>query len=383
MSIKVNDLMKLKSLKKFELIAGESGLNNEINSICMADLELDDKLVPYANGFRRGSLVIASMRDQDSIKNMKFLDLIKALQRYQCVGLAYNNKMQKKPPKSVLDYCEKEGFPVFAFNPEEVYIENVIFEVMKAIHESSVSFSMEREFGRMLDGTAKGAEVVEIAMTINPDFQRNCTVTYLWPNNPDADFNPSKLARNFRVKGQDENTVASLVAFRDGLIVIYSMPRVNKKERDNFIKEVLTSMEVKDGVSVASSQEHLTYEELDKAFRECYQAYVVGQVENLQNVEYSDIGVYQLLIPHRNMPENGEFVRKYLKAMNREQLDTAIAFVLYGGDYDLVAEKMICHRNTVRYRISKIHEKTDPGATDFKFFENLSAAIKLYLISNV
>ena len=384
MAVKVSDLANLKGLKKVHLVAGESGLRNEVTTLCLADLEVDNNLVPYANGFRRGSFVISSMRDNGSKKKIKFQDIIEGLLKYKCSGLAYNSRMTKKPSQAVIDFCEANEFPLFAFDPTEVYIENFIFEAMKAINESSVSFSLDREITRMLEDKISKEEISEIIRSINPNLQRRIVVCYIWPKDLESDFNPGKIARNYRTENHDEDIVASLLTYRDGLVVLFSMPKIDLSKRDAFIEDIIKSLDMKkEDLRIASSSQHFTFEDLDLAFRECRKAYIVARVENKSKVEYDDIGIYQLLIEHMGLPENANFVKKYLDDMNREQLETAIEYVLSDGDFDEVARKLICHRNTVRYRIGKIHERTDPNATDYQFYENLSAAIKLYLVSNI
>lgn len=43
-----------------------------------------------------------------------------------------------------------------------------------------------------------------------------------------------------------------------------------------------------------------------------------------------------------------------------ELLDTAIAFVSEEGDIGRAAERIYCHKNTVRYRLNKLHERLCP-----------------------
>ena len=383
MSIKISQLAKLKNLKRFNLLAGESGFEREVSSVCLADLELDNNLIPYANGFRRGSFVIASMRENEALKQTKFIDLVKRLLELNCSGLAFNTKMLKKPGKNVLEFCEKEGFPLFSFDPGETYIESVVFDIMLAIQKSTVSFSMNREIKYMLDGTMPLEDVENTARSINPLFHKTCTVSYIWPYGNNIDFNSVKIARTYGEKGNSDGAITSLLAYRNGIIVIVSMDYFDYKIRDEIINNLIESIGDKDKICVVTSGLNMTFPELDKALRECRDTYLTANIESKRILNYDDIGIYKLILPQRNRPEFVEFMNRYLKVMNREQLETAIAYVLCDGDYDKVSEKIICHRNTVRYRIGKIHDRTDPLATDYKFLENLSIAIKMYLAGKV
>ena len=56
--------------------------------------------------------------------------------------------------------------------------------------------------------------------------------------------------------------------------------------------------------------------------------------------------------------------------------------VLAKGDTIKAAERLFCHKNTIRYRIGKLQEKVDPLTNEKEFYQNLAAAIKVYLLLN-
>lgn len=383
MSIPLINLLKLKNLRRFDVIAGKSGLEKEVGSVCLADFELDNNLIPYADGFRRGSFVIASMRDNEILRNVKMLDIVKSLDEINCIGLAYNSKMIYKPGKNVIDYCNKVGFPLLAFDPKEVYIENAIFEIMQAITKSGISFSIDRDIKYMLDGVMSPSDVENFARSINPLFGRNCTVSYIWTDPSNTSFSPVKIAKSYSDRTNNDGIVSSLVPYRDGVIAIISMGIMDYAKRDETLDYILDFIGNRPSLKVASSMEHQSYGEMDQAIRECAECYITACIEKKNFLRYEDIGLYKLILPNRNDPKTLDFVNRYLSVMNREQLDTAISYVMCGGDYDKVSEDIICHRNTVRYRMNKIHEMTDPDASEFRFLENLSIAIKLHLANKV
>lgn len=383
MSIEVSSLVKLRYLKKFNVLAGESGFDHEVSSVCLADFELDNNLIPYANGFRRGSFVIASMRENEALSRLKLIDIIKSLDEMNCVGLAFNEKMIKRPAKNVLDYCDKIGFPLLSFDPKDVYLENVIFDIMQAINKSNVSFNLDKEVKYMLEGMMSKDDVENLARTINPMFLKQCTVSYIWAEDDNKTFNPIKVVRNYNEKNGLYEIMPSVVPYRDGIVVIITMNSIEKNKRDATLNDIINSIDNGKRLRVVTSDEHSTFDELDEAFRECACAYLTANIEGKSRLTYEDIGVYKLILPRRNQPESIKFMNKYIGVMNREQLETAISYVRCDGDYDKISEDIICHRNTVRYRMNKLHEIIDPSISEFKFLENLSIAVKLYLASQI
>ena len=99
------------------------------------------------------------------------------------------------------------------------------------------------------------------------------------------------------------------------------------------------------------------------------------------------MGIYKLIAHHSGDKKILDFAYNYLKPIleedgkENELLQTGIAYVFAGGDANLAANKLFCHKNTIRYRINKIQEKLDPVATEADFFTNLTTAIKIYLLN--
>ena len=65
-----------------------------------------------------------------------------------------------------------------------------------------------------------------------------------------------------------------------------------------------------------------------------------------------------------------------------ELFRTAVEYILAKGDTIETAERLYCHKNTIRYRIGKLQEKLDSESNEKEFYQNLAAAIKIYLLIN-
>ena len=80
------------------------------------------------------------------------------------------------------------------------------------------------------------------------------------------------------------------------------------------------------------------------------------------------------------------YMREYLAPIFEEDgsdgelLHTAVEYILAKGDTIKTAERLYCHKNTIRYRIGKLQEKLDPERNEKEFYLNLAAAIKIYLL---
>ena len=149
-------------------------------------------------------------------------------------------------------------------------------------------------------------------------------------------------------------------------------------------------------------------EDFGKVVREAFWACNVAVMENDPARYYDDIGIYRLIIPEIHSKNILNYMREYLSPLGdvspvqgisgsaaQEEglrpvpvqgernvlLETACVYILSKGDLDETAAKLFCHKNTVRYRLSKLHEILDPYSNDKEFHENLSIAVRIYMLS--
>lgn len=87
---------------------------------------------------------------------------------------------------------------------------------------------------------------------------------------------------------------------------------------------------------------------------------------------FDDLGIYQLLSQIRDMSTVDKFIHRWLGALisydatkDAQLIDTLVAYLECGGNYDLTAKALSLHRSTLRYRLQRIremsgHELNDP-----------------------
>ena len=127
-------------------------------------------------------------------------------------------------------------------------------------------------------------------------------------------------------------------------------------------------------------------EEFDLGLQQAYFASICAQLKRQQSQAYQNIGVYKILLPNLGSPHQLSYMRQFLSPIlekaedgTDELLNTAIAYVSEDGDVGKVADRIYCHKNTVRYRLNKLHELLSPNSSTSAFYEQLSLAVKIYL----
>lgn len=170
------------------------------------------------------------------------------------------------------------------------------------------------------------------------------------------------------------------------IVIIISAEHQNKKKYFDKFMDVLVSC----GISKieiycgASTIKHSRLE-LDYALRESTYSLRACKILQKEYLTFSGIGVYQFLLPCEQNSYLQGFANRYLEPLfeeeseqNRKHMETAISYVLNGGQIKETATQLNIHENTARYRIEKLKEKLDSDVTEYEFYSNLNIAIKLY-----
>ena len=114
-------------------------------------------------------------------------------------------------------------------------------------------------------------------------------------------------------------------------------------------------------------------------------------VDFLKNPKrFADMGIYRLLAPEmssRTLVSNVEsFLAPLLEGEHGEEdrallMETAVAYVRAYGNLNEAAERLYCHKNTVRYRLRRIHEILAPTVSEEDFLECLNLAVLVLTLS--
>jgi DNA-binding PucR family transcriptional regulator len=184
------------------------------------------------------------------------------------------------------------------------------------------------------------------------------------------------------------------VGYRDGLMLFISGDFSDPATFERRLEESLIGIGLsKSDLIIGRSGIYDALEGLNYAVREAVwaqmgaEAIVCTSVQAQPLTAFRDIGIYQLLLPMRDTNWCDRYVHSFLSPlMNKddetgsELLKTAIAYITCSGQLKQTAQMLFVHENTVRYRINSIHKRLCPTANELIFYEQLSAAIRLYVL---
>ena len=349
MPIIVKDILSLQTTENFTLIAGQSGLDRIIETVDILDYAWEQDRQFSRKLFKPKSFPLSSL--QFAKGNPKYLlAVISHLIECGVSGIAYK--------------------PVYYYDlPTEIRADRIVSDKSNYVK-------------RMASGTLKAEEVPVYAGMISPRMKKNACVVNITLNS----LNSSVLIDHLVCTLQGyQYFMDSVVLCRLGtnLVLIISDDSENPQKFNSILDQILQLCDVdRENIYLARSGIHPTYSSLDKCIQESCSARVAGLAMDWKNTYFSRIGPLSFLIPLACNASIQEYMENFLFPIidNEESMRTVIAFVRADGNFKYAAQILNCHQNTLRYRIGKIQSLLAPEETWDTFFQNLSIAIKIYLV---
>lgn len=382
MSITIETLCKNEHLRGLEVIAGNQGVKNVVTSGGIADYEfctdLDHSEFDYykPKSFVMSSLLFAK-NEAEAI-----LPAIIYLKEHDISAFGYKTVFFESLPKEVLEYADKNDFPIIKI-PLRVFMDDIIFEIAEAVRTDDENFFSETNLAKMIDDELPKSQLYYFTKNISLKFKDYAICAYIKGDAEHFRPNIERYMNSFYLN-HSLSTKALICPYHDGLFAILTSRHNNPQHFELILKELLEFLSLDENkLCISCSQIHYPYEDLDICFRESYQTYLASVASGQNFRYYTHIGTYQFLVPQMDSKLMRNYMRNYISPLQDkpELFDTLKEYVLCQGEIFTTADKLCCHHNTIRYRISKIKEilSCEP-LTDQEFYSNISIAVRLYLL---
>lgn len=382
MALKVKELLQLQSLQNFKLVSGEKGLERIVCSAGIADYEFAPE-VEYKNdaAFDKESFVISSLlfaqNDPDRI-----FDAVKKLYDLGTSAFAFKNIIFKELPEKVIEFSNEKGYPIFSFG-EQLYFENIIYEIMEAVQREDTEILTEQNIKKMIEHQLRREEVSAISKGVSLLFKQNAMAVYISPKKGEPDLDISRLFRSFYLNKSLKNK-SILCHYDRGIFIILTGVHEDRHSFDIILQEAMDNLSINpEGVYLSKSNVYHPYEELDRCLRESYHTYVASMVNDKEYSNYDAIGSFKYLIPLKDDLSMGQYADSLLlPLLDREEFfNTVSTLAANNGDIAMTASDCNCHQNTIRYRLAKVKELIGANEkTEFEFYNELSTAVRIHLL---
>ncbi|MGG4383077.1 PucR family transcriptional regulator ligand-binding domain-containing protein [Priestia megaterium] len=377
----VKDLFQLSLTKNFSVVAGYNALHKIIISVGILDFEFTEGIQPMREeAFEPHSLVLSSLLFANQ-KPELLIETIKELIKLKVSALAYKPAIYEDLPDEVLQFANEQDFPILRFGGDE-YFEEVIFEVMTYIKGRENDLFLQNIMRCLIEDEVSKPQLQSFLQQMNKPFEE-----YVFTANIRMIQSQSSKWMDSFLKFQSFLKSGIVCIYKNSILILLT-DKSGKLQFSKLLKEWMDLYGIStDGLTIGYGEVHQTHTELHRAVREAYYARIIADMETKSICNYADLASERLLIElyRKDAKFASSYVKEYLGPLLTEKTDknllyTAVTFVLKKSNVKEVADVHYCHPNTIRYRMAKIRQLLEPFGNEFVFYENLSAAIKLYLL---
>ncbi len=368
MALTVQDILRLPCASTFQLLTGTSGLSKPIHSAEILDYEFSVGVeCDSSDSFTHGSIVISSLlfaKDDTEL----LLQAIEELVNRDASALIYKKVIYDTLPEEVVAFAQSRQFPIFSYT-DGTWFENIIFEITEAIRNDDSSFLTEEYVDKMVRGDLGKESMYQVSHGISLRLKDYSAAVYL-----QSDALIPERIENLYYHSKGLKVKCLPVPHKDGLFMLFTANTSSKSAFDAIFREAADILGMSHNTATVWSGIHLSHEKFGEIFQEAYYGWLAATTTGINFSSYSDIGIYQLLIPLADSPAMISFSSQYEEVI-LEYKDTCAAWIKYGGDATATSIALHCHANTIHYRLNRIKERIGyPEYSDSQLFRDLSIA---------
>ncbi|OOM06349.1 purine catabolism regulatory protein [Clostridium saccharobutylicum] len=402
MSISVKDILKLDSLKKINLLAGEAGLEKGIEWIYVA--ECFENPLDGIKWLQGGEIIFITGVGIKNNMDM-LIKLVEGISEKNGSGLIVNiGPYINEVSEEVIKIADKLELPLFTL-PWEVKLVEVSREISNAIVLSRIEENSLTHFLSNIlfgDGELEG-DAIEKAAYFGYNLAGECCICvididgferFLKLKKLEDEISISRIKITFRKIVQDmleKHALKVPIIDKDDAVILFNKSEENCMKRlQNALKEIQEVIKRRiEGlsVSVGIGNSYRDLKMMKQSLNEAELAIDSAKCQGLDDTitQYKDIGIYGLLfnIKNKNVLEN--YYLDALGPMNNSDdknkdgnlLNILETYLNENCSITVTAEKLFLHRNTLKYKIKKIEELLECDLHNFD--DCMKIKIALYI----
>lgn len=374
MGFTVSDALQCPGLREFRLVAGNSGLNRVIGSTEFLDAEYDDEVMGNTGRkcfFSKNAFVLTSLM---SIKNdeSKILPLVKRLVEENVSALAIEEVYFTSLPAEVISYADEQGFPILMFAYDVANTDEIIIEIHEAMLNNDSLYTLEQKIAELMNPNISRATAFAVASELVEGAEAPYVVYFFQKEYTKEIRTIYKLL----IEGAEEDGYY-ILPYKTGLFMIKPVEQ-HQKER---LEKNLDMLLIQNGIDrtklhIGCSKIFFLWKYLDYALKEAMYAAQYAEMFAQGYAEFTEIGIYRILLPYKNDYWLLEFCKSLLDQLQNydreyetELFDTVQTYIEHNCNVNEVADILHIHKNTVRYRLGKAKELLMGEQESEKHFE--------------
>ena len=340
-----------------KLIAGKNGMTNTVRWVHM----VEDRQVPdFLHG---GELVFTT--GIGHVGKDPLLEFVKRLKKHGASGVVVNiGPYLASVPQEVIDYCNKENFPLFTL-PWSVYIIDITYDFCRRIIENEkIETTAAEAFKNIILAPEQGkkyysfleqhgfSKVVGYRVFTLNFFKNGKNIT--------EDFERNNHIKLWSILAKSKDYPSAMFVMENTIVVIRQ--DITRKFIKN-LTDTLNAISEQKAIPyvMGISSERKGYNSVAKLLSEAESARKTAVSDNKYFEFYSEIGVNKILFGVKDKTVLKEFAKKQLDEIIAydKEYKTDYAKILYeylicDGSVMAVADNYGLHRNTVNTKIKNI-----------------------------
>ncbi|WP_432667185.1 PucR family transcriptional regulator ligand-binding domain-containing protein [Wukongibacter baidiensis] len=374
MAVTVRDTLNLPIFRDVKILAGESGLDNEItrvNFIEMPSNPISDEKLTEPGEFK----ITGFFAYKDNVT--KLAKEFESLVSERSSGICLIDEYFQQLPIDIINYANKSGLPILLISKNISYAD-IITGIMELIIKSKDDKILEGIVDNILNSNKSQIEIRKLAREINYSFNEFVVTIYF------STFDKKKINIDFLDPIVKKEVGWSVVKYKRGILLILTFKdsvEVNIKEKISLAMDLIKRNLVRYLIGVSDIYTDLGM--LDNCINEALLAYNSTNNLNQGIVFYKELGVYKLLFQLKSDRRLRKFrdeiilpLKDYERKNEIELINTAKCFLKNDGNIKKTSVELFLHENTVRYRIDKIKEILNMKKSTISFYVQLCLALK-------
>lgn len=348
MAVTVNDILHIDKMADAVVAAGRKGLNKTVRRIATIEKPFVDHPDYCYEVVRPGDLYVSKLyvfRDQKE----KLYEEVEFMRRTEGSGLITHKEVLPFLDKEVLGRADQYHIPIIAIDDDYGFTA-LNYSIIDLILKDEIAQVHVANLQRILSSNLGDEVIRKHILDIIPDLADTMQAVYL--------STEEVISRNiFKIDQSD-----LLLPLYNGLLYIASSDEdvVIEKKKNAFITKVKNSFA---SYHVGVSRLHNNLECVKTAILESIYAEAYGRFSGQSLCRYDELGVFALLLELKNQSSLEQYWKTFYEPIlqydceNRIDLAEVLElFIVSGGDYAYVSQRLFIHETTVRYRINKLHD---------------------------
>lgn len=345
------DLLTFSILKDAKIIAGVNGINREIKAISVYDCVPQEDFFPD----EEGTLYI-TLFEQYREHPQDIYTWIQYLHNNKVSGVCTIDDGLKYLDNKVLEFCNEVGFPIVSLDRDVAYAD-IIENISVLLYFDDLHLVNEQRLTRILYDKLSEQDFLREIGKINQSFKNNVRVLAV-SGEVESEIDRKSMNHIF-----DQERLNTYIKYRDIHLFIFTEGDGGnpKKRLDERIGAAVDKLSPSFKNPVFGKGELCEKIHFDRAVESALTALELAGHTGRQSFTYNRMEDLTILAPVKDSKEVREFhsaflekIAEYDKSGKKEFIKCIREYVLNRGEYQIVAEKLFQHENTIRYRINKI-----------------------------